>query len=72
MKNKKLINVQIVKNIREICENIGLIQEKLVDILKIGHKHICAIKRGAVWLSLRISDALSVSANCILFGSVMI
>ena len=73
MQNKKKINIQIGQNIRQIREDTGLTQEKLADILGIGDKHVSAIERGAVGLSLptliRICDALSVSADRILFGS---
>lgn len=73
MQNKKPINIQIGQNIRQIREDTGLTQEKLADILGIGDKHVSAIERGAVGLSLptlmRICDALSVSADRVLFGT---
>ena len=72
MQSKKPINIQIGQNIRQIREDTGLTQEKLADILGIGDKHVSAIERGAVGLSLptlmRICEALSVSADRVLFG----
>ena len=68
MQSKKPINIQIGQNIRQIREDAGLTQERLADILGIGDKHVSAIERGAVGLSLptlmRICEALSV-----LFGA---
>ena len=72
MQSKKPINIQIGQNIRQIREDTGLTQEKLADILDIGDKHVSAIERGAVGLSLptlmRICEALAVSADRVLFG----
>lgn len=72
MQSKKPVNIQIGQNIRQIREDTGLTQEKLADILGIGDKHVSAIERGAVGLSLptliRICEALSVSADRVLFG----
>ena len=73
MQSKKPINIQIGQNIRQIREDAGLTQEKLADILGIGDKHVSAIERGAVGLSLptliHICEALSVSADRVLFGA---
>ncbi len=73
MQSKKPINIQIGQNIRQIREDAGLTQERLADILGIGDKHVSAIERGAVGLSLptlmRICEALSVSADRVLFGA---
>ncbi len=73
VKEKKPINIQIGQNIRQIREDTGLTQERLADILGIGDKHVSAIERGAVGLSLptlmRICEALSVSADRVLFGA---
>lgn len=73
VKEKKPINIQIGQNIRQIREDTGLTQERLADILGIGDKHVSAIERGAVGLSLptlmRICEALSVSADRVLFGT---
>ena len=73
MQSKKPINIQIGQNIRQIREDTGLTQEKLAEILGIGDKHVSAIERGAVGLSLptlmRICEALSVSADRVLFGN---
>ena len=73
MQSKKPINIQIGQNIRQIREDAGLTQEKLADMLNIGDKHVSAIERGAVGLSLptlmRICEALSVSADRVLFGT---
>lgn len=73
VKEKKPINIQIGQNIRQIREDTGLTQEKLADVLGIGDKHVSAIERGAVGLSLptlmRICEALSVSADRVLFGA---
>lgn len=73
MQSKKPINIQIGQNIRQIREDTGLTQEKLAEILGIGDKHVSAIERGAVGLSLptlmRICETLSVSADRVLFGN---
>lgn len=73
MQEKKPINIKIGQNIRQIREDAGLTQEKLADILGIGDKHVSAIERGAVGLSLptlvRICEALLVSADRVLFGA---
>ena len=74
MQEKKPINIQIGQNIRQTREVAGLTQEKLAEILGIGDKHVSAIERGAVGLSLptlmRICEALSVSADRVLFGAL--
>lgn len=72
MKEKKPINVEIGQNVKNVRENAGLTQERFAEMLGLGEKHISAIERGAVGLSLatlqKICALLSVPADMILFG----
>ena len=72
MKEKKQINVEIGRNIKQLRESAGLTQEAFSELVGLGEKHISAIERGAVGLSLptlqRICTLLSVSADRVLFG----
>lgn len=72
MKEKKPINIQIGQNIKRIRESAGLTQEQLAVVLDLGDKHVSAIERGAVGVSLptlaRLCTALGVSADRVLFG----
>lgn len=72
MKDKKPMNVQIGQNIKHIRESAGLTQEQLAVLLDLGDKHVSAIERGAVGVSLptltRLCAALGVSSDRVLFG----
>lgn len=70
MDKKKAINIEVGNNIRKYRESCDMTQEQLAEITGLGVKHISAIERGAVGLSLTslksISKALKVPADNIL------
>lgn len=71
MKEKNPMNVEIGQRIKEAREGAGLTQDKFSELLGLGEKHISAIERGAVGVSVpalrRICTLLSISADTILF-----
>lgn len=73
MREIKPINRNIGHNIKCIRQQAGLTQEQLAEILELGDKHLSAIERGVAGLSLpvlvKLCDALSVTADSVLFGS---
>ncbi len=74
MKEKKPINVEIGGRIQYYREAAGLTQEVFSEMIGLGVKHISAIERGAVGVSLstlkRVSAVLSISADALLFGEI--
>lgn len=72
MKEKKPINLEIGKNVKQVRENAGLTQECLAELIGLGVKHLSAIECGAVGVSLatlkQLCVLLSVPADAILFG----
>ena len=52
MKEKKPINLEIGKNVKQVRENAGLTQECLAELIGLGVKHLSAIECGAVGVSL--------------------
>ena len=48
MKEKKPINLEIGKNVKQVRENAGLTQECLAELIGLGVKHLSAIECGAV------------------------
>ncbi|WP_317380819.1 helix-turn-helix domain-containing protein [uncultured Intestinimonas sp.] len=72
MKEKKPINLEIGKNVKQVRENAGLTQECLAELIGLGVKHLSAIECGAVGVSLatlkQLCVLLSVPADVILFG----
>lgn len=72
MKEKKPINVEIGGRIQYYREAAGLTQEVFSEMIGLGVKHVSAIERGAVGVSLstlkRVSAVLSISADVLLFG----
>ena len=73
MKDKKQINLEVGQNVKQIRENTGLTQERLAELIGLGVKHVSAIERGAVGVSLttlrQLCVLLSVPADTILFGT---
>ena len=73
MREKKPLNLAIGRNVKLIREQAGLTQQQLAEILDLGDKHISAIECGTAGLSLpvlfRLCDALSVTADSVLFGN---
>ena len=47
MKEKKPINLEIGKNVKQVRENAGLTQECLAELIGLGVKHLSAIECGA-------------------------
>lgn len=72
MREKKPLNLAIGRNVKLIREQAGLTQEQLAEILGLGDKHLSAIECGAAGLSMpvlvKLCDALSVTADSVLFG----
>ncbi len=72
MTDKKPINVKIGSHVKHEREAAGLTQEAFAELLGLGDKHVSAIERGAVGVSLptliRICEVLSVPADVLLFG----
>ena len=72
MRDKKPLNLAIGRNVKLIREQAGLTQEQLAEILGLGDKHLSAIECGAAGLSMpvlvKLCDALSVTADSVLFG----
>lgn len=73
MNEKKPLNIEIGKNVKCARERAGLTQERIGELLALGEKHISAIERGAVGVSLptlkRLCSLLAVPADTILFGT---
>ncbi|MBQ9720791.1 MAG: helix-turn-helix domain-containing protein [Oscillospiraceae bacterium] len=73
MKEKKPINIEVGQRIKERREAAGLTQETLAEMVGLGVKHISAIERGAIGVSLptlkRVCTVLSVSADDLLFDA---
>ena len=70
MKEKKPINVAIGQRIKQNRESAGLTQEALAEMVGLGVKHISAIERGAVGVSLNtvqtICRVLCISSDALL------
>ena len=71
MKEKKPINVEIGQRIKQNREAAGLTQESFAEMVGLGVKHISAIERGAVGVSLNtiqtICRVLAISSDALLF-----
>ena len=72
MKEKKSINIEIGRNIKQCREAAGLTQESLAELVGLGVKHISAIECGAVGVSLttlaQVCRVLAVSSDELIFG----
>ena len=73
MKEKKPINIEVGRYVKQCREDAGLTQEVFAELIGLGVKHVSAIECGAVGVSLptlrRMSKVLSVPADVLLFGS---
>ena len=73
MREKKPLNLAVGRNVKLIREQAGLTQEQLAEILDLGDKHIFASECGTAGLALavmfRVGDAVSVTADSVLFGN---
>ena len=73
MKPKKELNVEIGLRIQEARRAAGLTQDEFSEMIDLGTKHVSAIERGVVGLSLttmkKICKALAVSSDTLLFGA---
>lgn len=71
VKEKKPINVEIGQRIKQNRESAGLTQEAFAEMVGLGVKHISAIERGAVGVSLNtiqtICRVLAISSDALLF-----
>lgn len=71
MKEKKPVNVEIGQRIKRNREAAGLTQESFAEMVGLGVKHISAIERGAVGVSLNtvqtICRVLAISSDALLF-----
>ena len=78
MKEKKPINLEIGKNVKQVRENAGLTQECLAELIGLGVKHLSAIECGAVGVSLatlkQLCVLLSVPADaiCLVLRAVIV
>lgn len=74
MQQKKELNIQMGSRIRKARLQAGLTQEAFAERLNLGPKHISAIERGIVGLSMEtlqnICQVLHVSADTLLFGDI--
>lgn len=74
MQEKKPINIEIGQRIKEQREAAGLTQEAFSEMIGLGVKHVSAMERGAVGVSLttlkKVCTVLSISSDAILFGAV--
>ena len=70
MKEKKTINVEIGQRIKQNREAAGLTQETFAEMVGLGVKHISAIERGAVGVSINtvktICSVLAISSDDLL------
>lgn len=73
MQEKKPLNIEIGQRIKEQREAAKLTQEAFSEMLGLGVKHVSAMERGAVGVSLttlkKVCTVLSVSSDSILFGN---
>ncbi|MBE5076213.1 helix-turn-helix domain-containing protein [Anaerotignum lactatifermentans] len=74
MQQKKELNIQMGSRIRKARLQAGLTQEAFAELLHLGPKHISAMERGIVGLSMETlqnsCQVLHVSADTLLFGDI--
>lgn len=74
MKEKKPFNVEVGQRVKQSRESAGLTQERFSELIGLGVKHISAIERGAVGVSLptlkSICEILAIPADTLLFDPV--
>ena len=70
MQEKKTINIEIGQRIKRQREGAGLTQEAFAEMIGLGVKHVSAIERGAVGVSIptvqTICHVLSIPSDAIL------
>ncbi len=73
MHEKKNVNVEIGRRIKNAREAAGLTQERFAELVGMGPKNISAIERGVVGISIlsliKFCDVLSVSSDSLLFDA---
>ena len=73
-KDKKAINIDIGQRIKQKREAAGFTQERFAEMVGLGVKHISAIERGAVGVSLttlqKICTVLAIPADDLIFGNI--
>ena len=71
MKEKKHINIEIGRRIKESREAAGLTQDRFAELIGMGPKNVSAIERGSVGISLsamqKICQVLSIPSDDLLF-----
>ena len=67
MQQKKELNIQMGSRIRKARLQAGLTQEAFAELLNLGPKHISAIERGIVGLSM---ETLQNICQVLLFGDI--
>lgn len=70
---KKDINLEIGRRIKNARETAGLTQDRFAELIDMGPKNLSSVERGQVGISIatlqRICRVLSISADQILFGT---
>ena len=73
MQEKQPINIEIGQRIKEHREAAGFTQEVFAEMIGLGVKHVSAMERGAVGVSLptlkTVCKVLAVSSDLLLFGA---
>lgn len=74
MKEKKAINIEIGQRIKQNREAAGLTQEVFAEMIGLGVKHVSAIERGAVGVSINtiktICKVLAISSDTLLLEDI--
>ena len=72
MRQKKAINVEVGRRIREAREAAGLTQERFAELIGISPQNISCVERGLAGVSLtvlrRMCEILHVSSDSLLMG----
>lgn len=73
MKEKKEINIQIGKEIKNVREQIGLTQAEFGELISLDTKNVSDIERGVTGIKIstlkRICENLSISSDTLIFGN---
>lgn len=72
MREKKAINVEVGRRVREAREAAGLTQERFAELLGISPQNVSCVERGLAGVSLtvlrRMCEILHVSSDSLLMG----
>lgn len=72
MREKKAINIEIGKRIKESRQRIGITQEQLSEAIDVSTQYLSDLERGLVGISIatlkQVCIALCTSSDWILFG----